>query len=335
MSEKDNVMMFEEDVEELEFDDVFNEDTEGLSVYDFSADLEADDQEDDIHVFEGETLGANVQLNDPIKMYLNQIGQVALLSREQEVELAKRIEAGDQEARNALNLANLRLVVSIAKKFKGRGLPLQDLIQEGSIGLMKAVDKFDYRRGYKFSTYATWWIKQAISRAVADQGRTIRIPVHMHETVNKMKRIERDLVQLIGREPTAEEIAEAMGDMSADRVREIMALTYDTISLETPIGDEDGSYLMDFIANEAVISPEDYFDQVALREEIDRLLDQMPERDALVMRLRFGLCEDQTARTLEQIGEEFNVTRERIRQITVKVLHQLQQSKTLKDYYRQ
>ncbi len=277
---------------------------------------------------------ARSKVNDPVKMYLKEIGRVDLLTAEQEVELAKRIEAGDEEARKTLISANLRLVVSIAKKYTGRGLPFLDLIQEGNLGLIKVVDKFDYRKGNKFSTYASWWIRQAITRAIADQSRTIRIPVHMHETINKMTRIQRQLVQELGHDPSAEEIAERMGTISADKVRDIQKIALDTVSLETPIGEEDDSHLGDFIEDKDALSPDQFANNQLLRDEIDALLKTLTDREEKVLRLRFGL-EDGRTRTLEEVGKEFDVTRERIRQIEAKALRKLKnptKSKRLKEF---
>ena len=275
------------------------------------------------------------KVNDPVKMYLKEIGRVDLLTAEEEVEIAKRIEAGDQEARKILISSNLRLVVSIAKKYTGRGMLFLDLIQEGNMGLIKAVEKFDYRKGFKFSTYATWWIRQAITRAIADQARTIRIPVHMVETINKMTRFQRQLVQELGREPSAEEIAEKMGpNFTADKIREIQKIALDPVSLETPIGEEEDSHLGDFIEDKDAMSPDRYANNQLLRDEIDNVLKTLPEREEKVIRLRFGL-EDGRTRTLEEVGKEFDVTRERIRQIEAKALRKLKnpnKSKHLKEF---
>ena len=275
------------------------------------------------------------KVNDPVKMYLKEIGRVDLLTAEEEVEIAKRIEAGDQEARKILISSNLRLVVSIAKKYTGRGMLFLDLIQEGNMGLIKAVEKFDYRKGFKFSTYATWWIRQAITRAIADQARTIRIPVHMVETINKMTRFQRQLVQELGREPSAEEIAEKMGpNFTADKIREIQKIALDPVSLETPIGEEEDSHLGDFIEDKDAMSPDRYANNQLLRDEIDNVLKTLTEREEKVIRLRFGL-EDGRTRTLEEVGKEFDVTRERIRQIEAKALRKLKnpnKSKHLKEF---
>ena len=254
-----------------------------------------------------------ISIEDPVRMYLKEIGKVPLLSAEEEIELAKRMENGDQEAKKRLAEANLRLVVSIAKRYVGRGMLFLDLIQEGNLGLIKAVEKFDYRKGYKFSTYATWWIRQAITRAIADQARTIRIPVHMVETINKLIRVSRQLLQELGREPTPEEISEEMG-MPVDRVREILKISQEPVSLETPIGEEEDSHLGDFIQDDNVPVPAEAASFTLLREQLVEVLGTLTEREQKVLRLRFGL-DDGRARTLEEVGKEFNVTRERIRQI--------------------
>ncbi len=274
-----------------------------------------------------------VSLEDPVRMYLKEIGKVPLLSAEEEIELAKRMELGDQEAKKRLAEANLRLVVSIAKRYVGRGMLFLDLIQEGNLGLIKAVEKFDYRKGYKFSTYATWWIRQAITRAIADQARTIRIPVHMVETINKLIRVSRQLLQELGREPTPEEIAEEM-NMPADRVREILKISQEPVSMETPIGEEEDSHLGDFLMDEQVPAPSDAAAFTLLKEQLVEVLGTLTEREQKVLRLRFGL-DDSRARTLEEVGKEFNVTRERIRQIEAKALRKLRhpsRSRKLKDY---
>ncbi len=272
---------------------------------------------DDVDVLEG------VSTEDPVRMYLKEIGNVPLLTSEEEVELAKRVEQGDEEAKKKLTEANLRLVVSIAKKYVGRGMPFLDLIQEGNMGLMKAVDKFDYTKGYKFSTYATWWIRQAITRGIADTGRTIRVPVHMVETINKTLRMTRTLLQELGREPTPEEVAERL-NVPVSRVREVLKISRDPVSLDTPIGEEDDSHLGDFIEDDTVLSPADSATFSMLREELSTALESLTERERQVVRLRFGL-EDGRARTLEEVGKEFNVTRERIRQIEAKALRKLRQ----------
>ena len=281
-----------------------------------------------------ELLGSNsAKVNDPVRMYLKEIGVVPLLSNEEEKELAIAVENGDLEAKQRLAEANLRLVVSIAKRYVGRGMQFLDLIQEGNMGLMKAVDKFDYSKGFKFSTYATWWIRQAITRAIADQARTIRIPVHMVETINKLVREQRNLLQELGQDPTPEQIAERM-DMTPDKVREILKIAQEPVSLETPIGEEDDSHLGDFIEDEVIENPVDYTTRVVLREQLDEVLDTLTDRDENVLRLRFGL-DDGKMRTLEDVGKVFNVTRERIRQIEAKALRKLRhpsRSKQLKDF---
>jgi RNA polymerase primary sigma factor len=274
-----------------------------------------------------------VKINDPVRMYLKEIGRVDLLSAEDEIELAKRIEKGDEEAKRRLAEANLRLVVSIAKRYVGRGMLFLDLIQEGNMGLIKAVEKFDYEKGYKFSTYATWWIRQAITRAIADQARTIRIPVHMVETINKLIRVQRQLLQDLGREPSPEEIAEDM-DLTPDKVREILKIAQEPVSLETPIGEEDDSHLGDFIEDQDATSPSEHAAYELLKEQLEDVLDTLTDREENVLRLRFGLDDGRT-RTLEEVGKVFGVTRERIRQIEAKALRKLRhpsRSKRLKDF---
>lgn len=274
-----------------------------------------------------------VNIEDPVRMYLKEIGKVPLLTAEEENELARRMEEGDESAKKRLAEANLRLVVSIAKRYVGRGMLFLDLIQEGNLGLIKAVEKFDYRKGFKFSTYATWWIRQAITRAIADQARTIRIPVHMVETINKLTRVQRQLLQELGREPTPEEIAEVM-NISVDRVREIQKISQEPVSLETPIGEEEDSHLGDFIQDDNVPIPADAAAFSLLKEQLTEVLGTLTEREQKVLRLRFGL-DDGRARTLEEVGKEFNVTRERIRQIEAKALRKLRhpsRSRKLKDY---
>ena len=274
-----------------------------------------------------------ISIEDPVRMYLKEIGKVPLLSAEEEIELAKKMELGDEEAKKRLAEANLRLEVSIAKRYGGRGMLFLDLIQEGNLGLIKAVEKFDYRKGYKFSTYATWWIRQAITRAIADQARTIRIPVHMVETINKLIRVSRQLLQELGREPAPEEIAEEM-NMPVDRVREILKISQEPVSLETPIGEEEDSHLGDFIQDDEAPSPADAASHTLLKEQLGNVLSTLTPREEKVLRLRFGL-EDGRSRTLEEVGKEFNVTRERIRQIEAKALRKLRhpsRSKRLKDF---
>ncbi|CCI82578.1 RNA polymerase sigma factor RpoD [Lactobacillus hominis] len=276
---------------------------------------------------------SSVRMNDPVRMYLKEIGRVSLLDADQEIALAKRIEDGDEEAKQELAEANLRLVVSIAKRYVGRGMSFLDLIQEGNMGLMKAVDKFDYRLGFKFSTYATWWIRQAITRAIADQARTIRIPVHMVETINKLIRIQRQLLQDLGREPTPEEIGAEM-DMPTDKVRDILKIAQEPVSLETPIGEEDDSHLGDFIEDKDATSPEQHASYELLKEQLEQVLDTLTDREENVLRLRFGLDDGRT-RTLEEVGKVFGVTRERIRQIEAKALRKLRhpsRSNQLKDF---
>ena len=274
-----------------------------------------------------------ISVEDPVRMYLKEIGKVNLLTAEEEIELAQRMENGDDEAKKRLAEANLRLVVSIAKRYVGRGMQFLDLIQEGNLGLIKAVEKFDYQKGYKFSTYATWWIRQAITRAIADQARTIRIPVHMVETINKLIRVSRQLLQELGREPAPEEIAAEL-DMPVERVREILKISQEPVSLETPIGEEEDSHLGDFIQDDNVPVPAEAAAQTLLKEQLDEVLDTLTEREQKVLRLRFGM-NDGRARTLEEVGKEFNVTRERIRQIEAKALRKLRhpsRSRKLKDY---
>ena len=292
------------------------------------------DDDDDVEVEKIDlSVPDGISTEDPVRMYLKEIGKVPLLTAEEEIELAKRMELGDQEAKKRLAEANLRLVVSIAKRYVGRGMLFLDLIQEGNLGLIKAVEKFDYRKGYKFSTYATWWIRQAITRAIADQARTIRIPVHMVETINKLIRVSRQLLQELGREPTPEEIAAEM-DMPVDRVREILKISQEPVSLETPIGEEEDSHLGDFIQDDNVPVPADAATFTLLKEQLEEVLGTLTEREQKVLILRFGL-EDGRARTLEEVGKEFNVTRERIRQIEAKALRKLRhpsRSRKLKDY---
>ena len=290
-------------------------------------------EEDEVEIIDDVDVLEGVSTEDPVRMYLKEIGNVPLLSTEEEIELAKKVEEGDEAAKKKLTEANLRLVVSIAKKYVGRGMPFLDLIQEGNMGLMKAVDKFDYSKGYKFSTYATWWIRQAITRGIADTGRTIRVPVHMVETINKTLRMTRTLLQELGREPTPEEVAERL-NVSVSRVREVLKISRDPVSLDTPIGEEDDSHLGDFIEDDSALSPADSAAFSMLRAELATALESLTDRERQVVKLRFGL-EDGRARTLEEVGKEFNVTRERIRQIEAKALRKLRhpsRSKRLKDF---
>ena len=303
-------------------------------ILDDDADIEKMDDEEEIELDKIDlSVPEGVSIEDPVRMYLKEIGKVSLLTADEEIELAKRMEQGDEDAKKRLAEANLRLVVSIAQRYVGRGMLFLDLIQEGNLGLIKAVEKFDYRKGYKFSTYATWWIRQAITRAIADQARTIRIPVHMVETINKLIRVSRQLLQELGREPTPEEIAEEM-KMPVDRVREILKISQEPVSLETPIGEEEDSHLGDFIQDDNVPVPADAAAFTLLKEQLIEVLGTLTEREQKVLRLRFGL-DDGRARTLEEVGKEFNVTRERIRQIEAKALRKLRhpsRSRKLKDY---
>ncbi len=306
-----------------EDDEIDDEDIE----FDISEEEEIDLEKIELSVPEG------VSLEDPVRMYLKEIGKVQLLTAEEEIELAQRMEEGDEVAKQKLAEANLRLVVSIAKRYVGRGMLFLDLIQEGNMGLIKAVEKFDYRKGYKFSTYATWWIRQAITRAIADQARTIRIPVHMVETINKLTRVSRQLLQELGREPSPEEIAEEM-EIPVDRVREIQKISQEPVSLETPIGEEEDSHLGDFLPDEDIPAPQDAAASTILKEQLVEVLGTLTEREQKVLRLRFGL-DDGRARTLEEVGREFNVTRERIRQIEAKALRKLRhpsRSRKLKEF---
>ena len=329
-------------LEELDFDaDEINrlyDDFENCNIEivdDFSADEDLDSALDfsDTDDFESSLSSDGIAIDDPVKIYLKEIGRVPLLTAEEEIELATRMAQGDKYARKRLSEANLRLVVSIAKRYVGRGMLFLDLIQEGNLGLIKAVEKFDYRKGFKFSTYATWWIRQAITRAIADQARTIRIPVHMVETINKLIRVSRQLLQELGREPTPEEIAEEM-KMPVERVREILKISQEPVSLETPIGEEEDSHLGDFIQDDNVPVPVDAAAYTLLREQLEEVLDTLTDREKKVLSLRFGL-EDGRGRTLEEVGKEFNVTRERIRQIEAKALRKLRhptRSRKLRDY---
>ena len=313
-------------------DDALLAEDDSLLMDDMDGDFSDDKMEEDIDL-DAIDLLEGIGTEDPVRMYLKEIGKVPLLSAEEEIELAKRMELGDQEAKKRLAEANLRLVVSIAKRYVGRGMLFLDLIQEGNLGLIKAVEKFDYRKGYKFSTYATWWIRQAITRAIADQARTIRIPVHMVETINKLIRVSRQLLQELGREPTPEEIAAEM-NMPVERVREILKISQEPVSLETPIGEEEDSHLGDFIQDDNVPVPADAAAFTLLKEQLEEVLGTLTEREQKVLTLRFGL-EDGRARTLEEVGREFNVTRERIRQIEAKALRKLRhpsRSRKFKDY---
>ncbi len=332
-------------ISEEEFDKILETlEDNGIDVFDKDADDIDDemlDDEDVVLTEEDEVDVENIDLSvpdgisteDPVRMYLKEIGKVPLLSADEEIELAKRMEDGDEEAKKKLAEANLRLVVSIAKRYVGRGMLFLDLIQEGNLGLIKAVEKFDYRKGYKFSTYATWWIRQAITRAIADQARTIRIPVHMVETINKLIRVSRQLLQELGREPSPEEIAVEM-NMPVERVREILKISQEPVSLETPIGEEEDSHLGDFIQDDNVPVPVDAAAYTLLREQLEEVLNTLTDREKKVLSLRFGL-EDGRGRTLEEVGKEFNVTRERIRQIEAKALRKLRhptRSRKLRDY---
>ena len=322
-------------IDELESDDVsLEEDPDESFLLDDDEDISinADDEEEEDFSY---SIGDDVKVTDSVKMYLKEIGSYPLLKPEDEPVLAKRILEGDMEAKQTLINANLRLVVNLAKHYVGRGMQFLDLIQEGNLGLIKAVDKFDYTKGYKFSTYATWWIRQAIARAIADQARTIRIPVHMVETINKMTKIQRQLIQDLGREPTPEEISEAMGgELTPKRVREIQRIALEPVSFELPIGEEDDSHLVDFIEDKETESPVDYTTKQLLKEELYAILKDLSEREERVIRLRYGL-DDNRPRTLEEVGKEFNVTRERIRQIEAKAIRKLRhptRSKRLGDY---
>lgn len=344
---KDIMDTFEEiELEPEEIDEIYQKLEEvGIEIMGDKEDLLLEDDEDhdpDIEIEkeveeevkeEDLSVPKGISVDDPVRMYLKEIGKIPLLSGDEEIDLAKRMEAGDDIAKKKLAEANLRLVVSIAKRYVGRGMLFLDLIQEGNLGLMKAVEKFEYRKGFKFSTYATWWIRQAITRAIADQARTIRIPVHMVETINKLVRVQRQLVQELGRDPSPEEIGKEM-NLEVERVREIMKIAQEPVSLETPIGEEEDSHLGDFIPDEDVLAPADAATFTMLREQLIDVLDSLTPREQKVLRLRFGL-DDGRARTLEEVGKEFDVTRERIRQIEAKALRKLRhpsRSKKLKDF---
>jgi len=319
-----------------EIDDLYETfSNKGIEIVDDSnrAQAEVDEDKSEEEVDIDLSIPESISIDDPVRVYLKEIGRVPLLSADEEIALAKRMEAGDEKAQKELAEANLRLVVSIAKRYVGRGMLFLDLIQEGNLGLIKAVEKFDYNKGYKFSTYATWWIRQAITRAIADQARTIRIPVHMVETINKLIRVSRQLLQQLGREPSPEEIAEAM-EISVERVREIMKIAQEPVSLETPIGEEEDSHLGDFIEDQDAPAPAEAASFMLLKEQLEEVLDTLTEREERVLRLRFGL-DDGRARTLEEVGQNFGVTRERIRQIEAKALRKLRhpsRSRKLKDF---
>lgn len=333
---KNGILTYQEILDEVENIDISQEQVEkiyevlesmGIEVQGVANDIDIVEEEIDLSVPEG------IAIDDPVRMYLKEIGKVPLLSSEEEMELAKQIEEGSQYAKKKLAEANLRLVVSIAKRYVGRGMLFLDLIQEGNLGLIKAVEKFDFRKGFKFSTYATWWIRQAITRAIADQARTIRIPVHMVETINKLIRVQRQLLQELGRDPFPEEISKVM-DLPVEKVREIQKIAQEPVSLETPIGEEEDSHLGDFIPDDDAPAPAEVAAFTMLKEQLINVLDTLTPREEKVLRLRFGL-DDGRARTLEEVGKEFNVTRERIRQIEAKALRKLRhpsRSKKLKDY---
>lgn len=337
---KDGKLTYEEigdafekfEIDSDDIDDLYKVfEKEGINLVDKK---DSKDDEDEVDVTKEDlSVPKGVTVDDPVRMYLKEIGKISLLTAEEEVEIAKRMEAGDEFAKKELAEANLRLVVSIAKRYVGRGMSFLDLIQEGNLGLMKAVDKFDYTKGFKFSTYATWWIRQAITRAIADQARTIRIPVHMVETINKLVRVQRQLVQDLGRDPLPEEIAQEM-NLDVERVREIQKIAQEPVSLETPIGEEEDSHLGDFIPDDEILSPQDAATFTLLKEQLNTVLETLTEREKKVLTLRFGL-DDGRARTLEEVGKEFDVTRERIRQIEAKALRKLRhpsRSNKLKDY---
>ncbi|WP_423230668.1 RNA polymerase sigma factor RpoD [Clostridium disporicum] len=333
---KAGVLTYKEILDEIDHIDLEPEQIEKIYEVLESMGIEVQGQAAEVEVVEEDldlTIPEGIAIDDPVRMYLKEIGKVPLLSSEEEMELAKRIEEGDQYAKKKLAEANLRLVVSIAKRYVGRGMLFLDLIQEGNLGLIKAVEKFDFRKGFKFSTYATWWIRQAITRAIADQARTIRIPVHMVETINKLIRVQRQLLQELGRDPYPEEISKVM-DLPVDKVREIQKIAQEPVSLETPIGEEEDSHLGDFIPDDDAPAPAEAAAFTMLKEQLINVLDTLTPREEKVLRLRFGL-DDGRARTLEEVGKEFNVTRERIRQIEAKALRKLRhpsRSKKLKDY---
>ena len=335
---KEGKITYEELAEALKGLDVDNDSLDELynDLIENKIEIIGEDEEEDAGeeiVLNDAEITKDININDPVRMYLKEIGRISLLTPEEEMELSIRVANGDEEAKNRLAESNLRLVVSIAKRYVGRGLLFLDLIQEGNIGLMKAVDKFDYDKGYKFSTYATWWIRQAITRALADQARTIRVPVHMVETINKMARIQRQLTLELNREPTEEEIAKKMG-ISVEKVRDVIKISQDPVSLETPIGEEDDSHLGDFVKDINAMTPEEYATNEILKEEIKAVLETLQEREQEVLELRFGLV-DGTSHTLEEVGKRFNVTRERIRQIEAKALRKLRhpsRAKRLKDF---
>ena len=333
-SNKVNVISDEEDMEDIDFDESKMSESD-MDLADDDMLGEDEIQEEEITADLSKMIVGDVKVNDSVKIYLREIGKVPLLTAQQETELAKRIAEGDEEAKQDLIQANLRLVIAIAKRYAGRGMPFLDLIQEGNMGLIKAVDKFDYTKGFKFSTYATWWIRQAIARAIADQARTIRIPVHMVETIYKITRAQRQLVQELGREPTAEEISDRLdGALSADRIREIQRINQEPVSLETPIGEEDDSHLGDFLEDKEVETPNEYTTKSLLKDELYEVMSDLTEREQKVLKLRYGL-EDNHPRTLEEVGKEFNVTRERIRQIEAKAIKKLRhpnRAKKLGDY---
>ena len=333
LDEVENIDLSPEQIEKI-YDNLESEGLEIIEDFDYLQveDLDVVDKEDDEDI-ENVLSTEGIAIDDPVKVYLKEIGRVPLLSPEDEIDLAIRIKDGDEAAKKKLSEANLRLVVSIAKRYLGRGMQFLDLIQEGNLGLIKAVEKFDYTKGFKFSTYATWWIRQAITRAIADQARTIRIPVHMVETINKVKKVSSQLLHTNGHEPSADEIAEEL-DMPVDKVREIMRVAQEPVSLETPIGEEEDSHLGDFIPDDDAPAPADAASHTLLREQLSEVLDTLTPREEKVLRLRFGL-EDGRSRTLEEVGKEFNVTRERIRQIEAKALRKLRhpsRSKKLKDF---